>query len=119
MRVVFERQASQFELARALNVDAVKTVNQDVGDSVILQQGFQWAETENLVQNLARETFPFGEAEGHDFAVDRVANNDQHFVTSGVARRLAQFFQVKTVENLAMQVGFYLLVVGPLERLKI
>ncbi len=37
VRVVFERQAGEFEFAGALNVDAVEAIDQDIGDVGILE----------------------------------------------------------------------------------
>ena len=119
VRIVFEGQAGEFELAGALHVDPVEAVDQDVGNGGVFEQRLERAEAEDFVENFAREPFALGKAEGHDFAVDRIADDDQHFIARRVARSLAQFFQVEAVEDLAMQVGFDLLVIGALERLKI
>src|SRR5271169_5432325 len=86
---------------------------------VVLEQRFERAQTEDFIQDFARQPFALGKAEGYDLAVDGIANDDQHFVAGRVADGLPQFFQIEAVENLAMQVGFYLLVVGALERLQI
>ena len=108
-----------FEFAGALDVDLVEAVDQNIGNGGILEQRLERAEAENLVENLARQAFALGKAERHDFGVDRIANDDQHFVARRVAGGLAQFFQIEAIENLAMQVGFDLLVIGALEGLKI
>ena len=117
--IVFERQACKFKLSGALDVDPVEAVDQDIGDGLVFQQRLERAQAKDLVENFAGEAFPFGKAERHDFAVDRIANDDQHFIARRVSRGFAQFFQVEAIEDLAMQIGFYLLVIGALERLKI
>ena len=117
--VVFEAETRRFELAGTFHVDLVVTVDQDVGDGRIFEQWFQRTQAEDFVENFARQTFAFGEAERNGFAVDRVAYQQQNFFASGVAGGAAQFFQVETVEDLAMKIGFDLLVLGPFEGLQI
>ena len=109
----------RFQLAGALDVDLVEAVDQNVGDGVVLEQGFERTEAEDFVENLARQALALGEAEGNDLAVHRVANEDENFFAGGVAGSAAQFFQVKAVEDLAVQVGLYLLVLAVLEGLQI
>ena len=118
MGVVFERQRRQLQLARSLHIDSVEPVDQDVGNGGVLEQRFERPKTKNLVKNLARQALALGKAQGDGFALDRIANDDEDFVASGIAG-LAQFFQVETVEDLAVQVRFYLLVIGALEGLQI
>ena len=108
-----------FDLARALNVDAVETVHQNVGDGGIFEQRLQRTQAEDLVENLARQSSALVITERDGFAADRVTDNDQDFISSRVAGSLAQFFQVEAVENLAVQVSFYLLVLGALGVLQI
>ena len=48
-----------------------------------------------------------------------VADENENFFAGGVAGGAAEFFQVETVEDLAVQVGFYLLVLAVLEGLQI
>jgi hypothetical protein len=52
MRVVFERERGQFELARFFDVDPVVAIDQDVGDVVIFEQLLERPEAENLVENF-------------------------------------------------------------------
>ena len=117
--IVFEGQAGQFEFAGALDVDPVEAVDQNVGDGGVFEQRLERTEAEDFVENFARQALALGEAERNDFAVDRVANEDENFFAGGVAGGAAEFFQVEAVEDLAMQVGFYLLVLGALEGLQI
>jgi len=91
------------------HIDFVKAVDQNVGDGGIFEQRLQRAQAENLVEDLARQAFALGKAERHNFGVDRVAYNDQHFVARRIAGGLAQFLQIEAVEDLAVQVGFDLL----------
>ena len=117
--VVFERQASQFQLARALNVNPVIAVDQNVGDGVVFEQRLERAEAENFVEDFARQPLALGKAERNDLAVDRIPDEDKNFFTRCISSAAAQFFQIKTVENLAMQVRLYLLVFAALEGLQI
>ena len=117
--VVFERQAGDFELAGALDVDAVEAVDENVGDGRILEQRLERAEAENFVENLARQALAFGKAERHGLAVDRIADEDKNFFAGGIAGGAAEFFEVEAIEDLAMQVGFDLLVVAALKGLEI
>ena len=70
MLIVFEGQSGEFQLAGALDVNPVETVDQNVGDGVVLEQGFERTEAEDFVENFARQPLAFGEAKGNDFAVD-------------------------------------------------
>ncbi len=117
--VVFERRAGDFELAGALDVDAVKAVDEDVGDGGVLEQRLERAEAEDLVEDFAGEALALGEAEGNRLAVHRIANEDENFFAGGVAGGAAEFFEVEAIEDLAVQVGFYLLVFAALEGLKV
>ena len=119
MLVIFEGQAGDFEFAGALDVDAVEAVDEDVGDGGILEQGLERTEAEDFVENFAGEALAFGEAERNGFAVDGVADEDENFLAGGVAGGAAEFFEVETVEDLAMQVGFDLLVLAALEGLEV
>ena len=117
--IVFEAEAGGLEFSSAFYVNLVVAVDQDVGDGRILEQWLQRTQAENLVQNFARQTLAFGEAERNRLAVDRVADQQQNFFASRGARCAAQFFQVQPVENLAMKIGFDLLVLGSFEGLQI
>ena len=117
--VVFEGEAGRFQFAAALDVDLVEAVDEDVGDARIFEQRLERAKAEDFVENLAGQAFAFGKAEGHGFAVDRVADQDQNFLARGLAVGAAEFLQIEAVEDLAMEVGLYLLVFGPLELLQI
>ena len=117
--VVFERQAGQFQFAGALNVNPVEAVDQNVGDCGIFEQGLERTEAENLVENFARKALAFGEAERNDFVVDRVADEDENFFAGRVAGGAAELFQIEAIEDLAVQVCLYLLVLGVLEGLEI
>ena len=117
--VVLEGQAGDLEFAGALDVDAVEAIDQDVGDGRILEQRFERTEAEDFVQDFARQALALGEAERNGFAVDRVADQDQDFFARRIAGGPSEFFQVETIEDLAVQVGFDLLVFGSLEGLQI
>jgi len=86
---------------------------------VVFEQRLEWAQPEDFVEDFAGETFAFGEAERNDFIVDGVANEDENFVAGGIAVGFAEFFEIETIEDFAVQVGFYLLVLAVLEGLEI
>ena len=115
--IVFEGQAGEFKFAGALDVDPVEAVDQNVGDGVVLEQRFERTEAEDFVEDFAGEAFAFGEAERNGFVVDGVADEDEDFFAGGVAVGAAEFFEIQAVEDFAMQVGFYLLVLAVLEGL--
>ena len=119
MLVIFERQAGQFEFACALDVNPVIAVYQNVGNRMVLEQRLQWAEAENFVKDFAGQALALGEAEGNDLVVDGVANEDEDFFAGTVAGGAAQLFEIETIEDFAMQVGFYLLVLTVLEGLQV
>ena len=117
--VVLEAQAGWLSFAGAFHVNLVVAVDQDVGDGRVFEQRLERTQAENLIQNFARQTFAFGEAERNRFAVHGVADQQQHFFASRRARCAAQFFQVQPVENLAMKIRLDLLVLGSFEGLQI
>ena len=118
--IVFEGQIfHQLQLASSLDVDPVEAVYQDVRDGVVLEQGFERTQAEDFVENFPRQPLALGEAEGNDFAVYRVADEDENFLAGGVAGGAAEFLEVKAVEDLAMQIRLYLLVFAVLEGLQI
>ncbi len=84
----------------------------------VLEQRLERTEAEDFVEDFARKAFAFGEAERNDFVVDRIANENQDLFAGGIAVGAAEFFQIETVQDLAVQVGFYLLVLAVLESLK-
>ena len=117
--VVFEREPRDFKLAAALDVDAVETVDENIGDGRILEQGLERAEAEDFVENFARQALAFGEAERNGFAVDGVADQDENFFAGRVAVGASEFFEVQAVQDLAMKIGLYLLIIATLEGLQI
>ncbi len=84
-----------------------------------LSKRLQRAEAEDFVENFARQALAFGKAERNGFAVDGVADQDKNFFAGCVAGGAPEFFQVEAVQDLAMQVGLYLLVIASLEGLQI
>ncbi len=119
MLVVFERQDGFFELAAALDVDAVEAIDEDVGDGGVFEQRFERAEAEYLVEDLARQLLALSETERDSFAVDGTADEDENFLARRISGGAAKFFQVEAVEDLAMQVRLYLLVFAAFEGLEI
>src|SRR5208282_5457489 len=115
--VVFERQAGDFELASALDVDAVEAVDENVGNGGIFEQRFEWAQAKNFVEDLARQLLALGKAKRNRLAVDRTANEDENFLARRISSGAAEFFEIEAIENLAMQVRLNLLVLGPFEGL--
>ncbi len=113
--IVLERQAGEFELAAALDVHPVEAVDQDVGDGGIFEQRFERAEAKDFVENLAGQSLALGEAERNRFAVHGIADEDENFLARRFAGGTAEFFQVEAIEDLAMQVGFDLLVLTSLK----
>jgi hypothetical protein len=61
--VVLERQAGEFKLAGALDVDPVEAVDENVGNGVVLEQRFERAKAEDFVEDFARQALALGEAE--------------------------------------------------------
>ena len=104
----------QFKLASALDVDLVEAIDQDVGDGVVLEQGLERPEAKDFVEDFAGQAFAFGEAERNDLAVDGVADENENFFAGAIAVSAAKFFQVEAIEDLAMQVRLYLLVLAVL-----
>ena len=119
MSIVLETQTGGLELARPFHINLVVAVDQNIGDGGVLEQGFQRAQAEDFIQNLARKTLPLGETEGHGLAVHRVPDEQQNFFARRVAGGAPQFLQVEAVQDLAVQIGLDLLVLGSLEGLQI
>src|SRR5260370_1425487 len=53
------------------------------------------------------------------FTINRIPDDQQHFFARRVAGRAPEFFQIEAVEDFAMQVGLYLLILPPLKCLHI
>ncbi len=119
MGVVLEAQAGGLELAGAFHINLVVAVDQDIGDGRVFEQRFQRTQAEDFIENFAGQALPFGEAKRDSLTVHRVAYQQQNFFASRGAGGASQFFQVQTVENLAVKVGFDLLVLGSFEGLQI
>ncbi|MGC2541486.1 MAG: hypothetical protein WA372_09800 [Candidatus Sulfotelmatobacter sp.] len=119
MLVIFERQAGQFEFASALDVHPVITVDQNVGDGVVLEQRLERAEAEDLIKDFAGKALALGEAERNDFIVDGIADENENFFAGAVTGGAAELFEVETIEDFAVQVGLYLLVLAVLEGLQV
>ena len=117
MPIVFEGKAGGLEFAGAFDIDPVKPVDQDIGDAGIFEKGFQRAKTEDLIQNLAGQALAFGKAERDRFTVDRSANEDEDFLARRFAVGATEFLKIET--DLAMEVGFDLLVFTSLECLQV
>src|ERR1051325_2196223 len=115
MAVVFEAKPGRFDLARSFNVDPVKPVYQDVGNRGIAQQNFQRPQPEDFIEDVTGKLFTFSKAKRYSLAVTGVADEQQDFFARRVARSPAQLFQIKAVEDFAVQVSFYLLVLRALE----
>jgi hypothetical protein len=104
--VVLEGQAGQFEFAGALDVNPVVAVDQNVGDGVVLEQRLERTKAEDFVEDFAGQALALGKAERNDLAVDGVADEDENFFAGAVAGGAAQLFEIETIEDLAVQVGF-------------
>ena len=117
MLVILEREAGDFQFAAAFDVHAVEAVDENIGNGGILEQRFERAQTEDLVEDLARQLLALGETQRDGLAVHGTADEDENFFARRISGRAAKFFQVEAVEDLAMQVGFDLLVLAALEGL--
>ena len=118
MRIVFEAEARGFELASAFDVHPVKAIDQNIGNSGILEKRLQGPETEDLIENFSRQAFALGKAQRNSFTVDGVTNQQQDFFPSGFVGSPSKLLQVEPVEDLAMEVGFDLLVLSSFESLR-
>ena len=90
--IVFERQAGDFQLAGALDVDAVEAVDENVGNGGIFEQRFERAEAENFVEDFARQLLALGEAERNGLAVHRTADEDENFLARRISGGAARVF---------------------------
>jgi len=83
--IVLERKAGEFQLAGAFHIHPVKTVYQDVGNGVVLEQRLERTKAEDFIQNFAAQTLAFGETERNGLAVYGITNQDQNFIAGCIA----------------------------------
>ena len=86
---------------------------------MVLEQRLQRSKAKDFIEDFARQPLALGKAERNNFVVDRVADEDQNLFAGRIAGGAAQLFQIKTIEDLAMQIGLYLLILAVLEGLQI
>src|SRR5207248_11802551 len=55
MLTIAELCCRLFQLAMSLDVDIERAIDQDVGDRLVLEQRFEWAEPDHIVGQLGRE----------------------------------------------------------------
>src|SRR5262249_7786850 len=102
--VVFEAESGRLDLTCAFNIDTIKPVHQDVGNRGVAQQDLERAKPEDFIENVAGKLFAFSKTKRNCLAVDRVADEQQHFFARRIAWSPAQLFQIKAIKDFAVQV---------------
>src|SRR5262249_15030546 len=92
-----------------LDVNLIAAVDEDVRDGGVFEENFQRTKAEDFVENIARQAFPFGKAQGNGFRSNLVADDGQHLPVNGFRSSAAQLFQIQTVKDLLVEVCLYLL----------
>jgi len=100
--VVAEGDVGFLHLAATLNVDALGAVDEDVADGEVLQEDFQRAQAEGLIEHLVDEPFPLVAVQERVFGVAEVLHDQADLATQYVAFQLAHPRQVQLVDKLAV-----------------
>ena len=106
MFVVAELDVGLFQLAAAFDVDLVRAVDQDIADRRVLEQHFQRAEAEGLVEHLVDEALAFHAVEQRVFGVAQAFDDQADFAAQRVAGQVADARQVELVDELAVDDPF-------------
>ena len=89
-------------LAAPFHVDALRTVDQDVADRVVLEQHFQRSQAERLVEHLLDQPLAFVAVEQRVFGVAQMLDDQADLAAQHVAFQFADFGQVQLVDELAV-----------------
>ena len=89
VRVVLEADVGVFQHARALDVNLVVPVDQDVVDGRVLQQGLQRAQPEHFVQHFQRQALPLPAAHRCLQVRDQILNHGQGLARVRSSRTVA------------------------------
>ena len=106
MVVVAELDVGLLQLAAAFDVDLVRAVDQDIADGRVLEQHFQRAEAERLVEHLVDEALAFHAVEQRVFGVAQALDDQADFAAQRVAGQVADPRQVELIDQFAVDVPF-------------
>jgi hypothetical protein len=107
--VVAELHVRQLDAARALDVDAVGAVDEDVADRLVLQQRLERAEAERLVHHVVHQPLLVVAVEQALLALAQLADDDADLVADGVRRQRHQVLHVQPLDELLVDADLHLL----------
>jgi len=110
--VVLELDGGAGETAVSFDVDEFGGGDEDIGDGVVAEEGFERAEAEDFVEDLVDDAVLFGEGEGGGLFVDEALHGDTDFATDLRLRQNRDGFEVDPVEEAAVEAEFEFLVLG-------
>ncbi len=103
MVVVAESNRGELELAAPFDIDLEGSVDQDVGDAVVLQQGLDGPEPGHLVEHLGAQLVQFGAVQRQALVADEVADQAAHLTAHLGVIQLVELGQVELVDQPAVQ----------------
>ncbi len=89
-------------LPRRSTINLVRAVDQDIADGRVLEQHFERAEAEGLVEHLVDEAFAFHAVEQRIFGIAQAFDHQANFAAQRVAGQVADARQVELVDQLAV-----------------
>ena len=110
VRVVLEPNVGFFQHSRAFDVHLLVAVHQNVVDGGILQQRFQRAQSENLIQNFQGKALALAAAHRGLQIRDQVLNHGQGLGPGAFVAHRGHPFQVHLVQQVAVHAGLQFLI---------
>src|SRR5258705_9468779 len=119
MGVVAEHDAGVLELAVSLDVDLVRSVDEDVGDRWVLHQRLDRPESEGLVLDLDDEVIALLAAQGGLVEREHVLDDPADLLLDDFARENIQLGEVEALDQLAVDTRLELVIrlLAPLLRM--
>ena len=108
--VVLELHRGAVQFAAAFHVDAVRRGHQDVADGGVLQQRFERAEAEDLIQDLLDDAVLFHQAEGRLLFFHEPGDGGANFRADAFAGHGGERLQVDPVQQFAVERELQLLI---------
>ncbi len=116
MRLVLETHLGRFELAKALHVDVLVCVDQDIGDGRILEERFDRAKAGQLIEHFLNEIPELTRIERHALGEHIVGDELVHLLAQLRPRHPLDMREIELVDQLAMQLDLGVEQFRPLQR---
>ena len=108
--VVLEDHVGLFEQSGPLHVDVLAGVHQDVTDGGVLEQRFQRAQPEDLIQDFARQLLPLDAAQRGVQASHEVLNDGENLAARGAVSQGHDLLEIYPAQQIAVDRGLELLI---------